>query len=100
MAQASNPLNILEVMDGIAFPVTKTELVQYAIDNDASEDVLDQLHAMPEMSYGSMRDINAHLGEIEDLPNTGGIWESDDLELDEEVNVLPDGTDHIVGESQ
>lgn len=77
MGQTAPPPNILEVLDGITFPVTLVELVAYAGDQDASEDVMDLIQAMPDLTYRNMRDISLHLGQIENLPAPENIWSSE-----------------------
>jgi hypothetical protein len=64
MADFVHPINILEVLDGADFPATVPELVAFAEDNDASEEVLDQIQAMPEREYESIQDVNRHLNKI------------------------------------
>ena len=70
------PVNILEVLDGMVFPATVVELVAYAQDKDASEEVLDQIQAMPDRDYVSIHDVAMHLGRIEPLPGEENQWPS------------------------
>lgn len=70
--------NVLELLDNAELPATKAELVAYAADNDASEEALDMIQAMPDIEYHSIRQINKGLGMIEDLPGTdNGFWNLD-----------------------
>jgi hypothetical protein len=55
------PVNILEVLDGADFPATLPELIAFAEDNEASEEVLDQIQAMEDREYESIQDVNRHL---------------------------------------
>src|SRR5579871_728780 len=82
MAQSQQPLNILELLDNVAFPATVIELVRVAENNDASEEALDQIRAMPDREYTSIHDVAMHMGEVEELPGQENLWpsaESDDL---------------------
>ncbi len=79
MPQVDRPMNILELLDGIALPATKVELIDYAENQGASEDALDLIQAMPDRDYTSFRQINAGLGLMEDLPGTdNGFWPGSD----------------------
>jgi len=66
--QSDQPMNILEVLDGLPFPATVAEMVSYAEDSKASEDVLDQIQAMPDRDYVSIHDVAMHLGQLEHQP--------------------------------
>jgi hypothetical protein len=68
MAQTDPPPNILEVLDGLDFPVNQVELVVYAEDHDASEEVLDQIQSLPDRVYTSLHDVALHLGRVEHQP--------------------------------
>jgi hypothetical protein len=74
--QTDLPPNILEVLDGMAFPATVIEIVSYAEDHDASEDVLDLIQAMPDRDYASLAEVSRHLGLIEELPGQENLWSS------------------------
>ena len=86
------PTNLLEIMDGIAFPASKADLVDYAQNNGASEEILDQIRAMPDEIYNSIKDINRHANEIEHLPGEENLWSS------EPSADLPDETDSKITE--
>lgn len=64
MAQTIAPVNVLEVLDEAEFPATLLELISFAEDNDASEDVLEIIQAMPDREYESIQDVNRHLNII------------------------------------
>jgi hypothetical protein len=74
----NHPLNMLEILDGVPLPATKQELIDYAQDHDASEDMLDQLQAMPGDTFNSISDINRHIGLVEDMPGSENLWSSAD----------------------
>ena len=77
MPQSQQPMNILELLDGIEYPATLVELVEFAEDNDASEEALDEIRAMPDREYASVLDLSRHLGQIEDLPGHENQWSSE-----------------------
>lgn len=77
--------NILEVLDDLEFPATLIEIIGCAEDADASEEVLDQLRAMPDRDYHSIEEINRNLNRIEALPgeeNTFSSEETQDLPIE------------------
>ena len=71
------PVNLLEVLDGVTLPATKPDLVDYAQNHGASEEVLDQIRAMPDEIYNSIKDINRHANEIEHQPGEENLWSSE-----------------------
>lgn len=84
----THSMNILELLDGVAFPATKLELVDYAENNDASEEALEQIQSMPGDTYVSIADVNRHLNLLDKLPGDSNLWsseESHDLPDDQEI---------------
>lgn len=59
-----------QYLEGIEFPVTRDELVDYAQTNGANEDVIGQLEKLPDREYASMAELstitNASSERIED----------------------------------
>ncbi len=92
MADFVHPVNILEVLDGADFPATLPELIAYAEDNDASEEVLDQIQAMPDREYLSIQDVNRHLNILATEEGEENIYSSEDLS---EVRRTPDAADDV-----
>ncbi len=64
------PINFLELMDDAIFPMTKAELIAWAEDQDASEEALDILQALPHEEYESFAMFNREVGMIEQLPGS------------------------------
>ena len=77
-------VNLFELLDGLAFPVSKMEIIAYAEDKDASEEAMDQLQYIPDDIYNSMADLNRHANEIEIIEGGPNLWSS------EESHDLPD----------
>lgn len=90
-ADAGQP-NMLEVLDGMEFPATKVEMVAYAEDQDAAEETLELIEALPERLYTSIRDVARHNGEIEHLPGEENLFSS------EPSHDLPDDHDRAYTE--
>ena len=84
----THSMNILELLDGAAFPATKLELVAFAEDNGASEEALEQIQSMPGDTYQSIADVNRHINLLDKLPGDSNMWsseESHDLPDDNEI---------------
>jgi|GEM_PF-3524501 len=62
------PTNVLELLDGLEFPASLPEIVDYAIDQGAGEDLLQELRAMPDRDYDDMQEFNRYHAKIETLP--------------------------------
>lgn len=71
-------VNLLGVFDRMIFPASKMELIAYAADKNVSEDVLDQLQAMPDDIYNSLADVSRHANDIEIIEESGNLWSSED----------------------
>ena len=86
------PVNVLELMDGMEFPAEKVAIVEYAADMGASEDILDQLQAMPDVEVTSLAHLSRLFGTIEHQPGEENLFSS------EESHDLPDANDRALTE--
>ena len=69
LGQSSDePTNVLELLDGLEFPASLPEIVDYAIDQGAGEDVLLELRAMPDRDYDDLEEVNRYHAKLEILP--------------------------------
>jgi len=66
--QSNEPTNLLELLDGMEFPASLPEIVDYALDQGASEDTLQELRGMPDRDYDSLEEVNRYHNKIEILP--------------------------------
>ena len=73
----TEPVNILEILDGAIFPASKMELIAYAQDHDASEEVLDQLQTIPDDIYNSLGHVNMHINDIEIIEGAENLFSSE-----------------------
>lgn len=87
-----HPVNLLEVLDGMEFPVSKMEMIAYAEDNNASEEIIDLLQAMPDDIYRDLRDVNLHSHDIEIISGSSNLFSS------EESHDLPDEAERCVSD--
>lgn len=76
MTPIEGQINLEELLDGITFPTSKVEIIEYAEDQGASEEALEYFRSMRFKNYNNMQDINAALGLIEDQPGSENIWSS------------------------
>ena len=63
-----SPPDILELLDGVEFPATQADLISYAYDQDASEEAVELLRALPDETFNHLNDVREHLGRIDELP--------------------------------
>lgn len=56
-------IDITKSLKGVDFPAEKEDLIEYARDNGADEDVIHMMEEMPEEEYGSMSDVMSAFGE-------------------------------------
>lgn len=61
-------INYLELIDGMKFPATRTEIVEYAQDHDASEEAVEAFRAMPKEHFKTLVDVSKVVGQLDRLP--------------------------------
>lgn len=85
-SSADFPPDILEILDGVEFPASKVDLISHAYDNDASEEAVEMLRALPDSSFNHLSDVRDNLGRIEELPGNQqwGSSPSEDMPHDPE----------------
>ena len=76
MQATDMPPNVEEVLSGLPFPAAKVEIISYAGDQDASEETMELLRALPVERYNSIQDINDELANIERQPGNENLWSS------------------------
>lgn len=70
------PPNLETLLDGIALPAAKTDIIAYAQTQGAGPEALELFYAMPERRYETMKEINKGLGLVEKLPGNENLWPS------------------------
>lgn len=61
----SSPSNIAHHLKGIDFPASKQDLIEYAEENDAPDDVIDVLEHFPDETYHSMAEVIQGVAQVE-----------------------------------
>jgi hypothetical protein len=71
---------ITKALKGIEFPVDKEELLEFAREGGADEEVIDILEEMPDDEYGSITDVMHAFGEVDrnEKDEDGGEEEEED----------------------
>jgi len=64
-----NSLQIQKFLTGIDYPTTKEELVEYALDQGADEDILATLRQLSEDIFYSPTEINSSLNAMKESPD-------------------------------
>lgn len=62
---AANTVQIQKFLSGIDYPCSKQQVISYARDSGADQNVLDTLQRMPGSSFDSVKDISQAIGQIE-----------------------------------
>lgn len=52
------PIEVQKFLGGVSYPATKQELVQYASDKGADEEIVNLLDTLPERDYDSPADVS------------------------------------------
>lgn len=68
------PINLETLLDGMAYPIATVEILDYAQDQDASEEALELLRGLPDREFDSLAEINRHLGRLAVLPGNENMW--------------------------
>ncbi|PZP55312.1 MAG: hypothetical protein DI586_07325 [Micavibrio aeruginosavorus] len=78
--------DILELLDGVEFPASQADLISYAYDQDASEEAVEVLRALPDSTFNHMQDVRENIGKIDELPGVQqwGSEPSEDMPHDPE----------------
>jgi hypothetical protein len=63
--ESRSPANIASFLEGISFPASKDDLMDYAEDNNTPQEVLDVLDQLPDQEYTSMADVMSGVGQVE-----------------------------------
>ncbi|MBW3622037.1 MAG: DUF2795 domain-containing protein [Armatimonadetes bacterium] len=56
------PDTLLVYLDGIEYPAHKRDLMRYARDHDAPEDVMEDLNRLPDQRFDTWAEVTAGLG--------------------------------------
>jgi citrate synthase len=66
--RAPSAAAIAKILSGVDFPKKKEELVRHAKENkqkvDASEEIIQVIHQLPERTYSNMADVEKALAEV------------------------------------
>jgi Protein of unknown function (DUF2795) len=58
-----SPSNVAHYLKGVDFPARKQDLQKHAKKNEAPEEVVDVLEALPDETYNNMADVMKGFGE-------------------------------------
>jgi hypothetical protein len=60
-----SPSNVLNFLQGLNFPCDKAELVHYAEDKEAPDEVIVLLDNLPDQEFDNMSDVISAIGQVE-----------------------------------
>ncbi len=61
-----SPVKVTKYLKGIDFPANKDDLIDWAEDNEAPEDVIDMLEQLPDEEYESVSDVTRALSDVDE----------------------------------
>ena len=59
-----SPSNIAHFLKGIDFPATKQDMIDYADDNNAPEEIIDIIDNLPDVEFQSMTEVMTGVSEL------------------------------------
>jgi len=59
-----SPSNIAHFLKGIDFPATKQDMIDYADDNNAPEQIIDIIDNLPDIEFQSMIEVITEASEL------------------------------------
>lgn len=62
-----SPSQVQRFLSGLDFPSSREELIDYAVEEGADEDVLDTLSRIPDELYHTPDDVSQAIDEIQEL---------------------------------
>lgn len=65
MAMVVNPIQIQKFLEGMVYPASKEQIIQYAEQQGADEDIIGTLQRLPEEEYETPADVNEAIGKLE-----------------------------------
>ena len=63
-----SPAQVQRFLSGLDFPSSRDELIDYAVEEGADEDVLDTLSQIPDETYYTPDDVSLAIDEIQEFP--------------------------------
>jgi len=57
------PTSITKCLGGMDFPAYKDDIMEYAEDNDADDELLETLEKLPDRQYGSVAEVVQGIGQ-------------------------------------
>lgn len=65
MAMVVNPIQIQKFLEGMVYPASKEQIIQYAEQQGADEDIIGTLQRLPAEEYETPADVNEAIGKLE-----------------------------------
>lgn len=65
MAVVVNPVQIQKFLEGMNYPASKEQIIQYAEQQGADEDIIEILQKLPGEEYETPADVSGAIGELQ-----------------------------------
>ncbi|NJL94048.1 MAG: DUF2795 domain-containing protein [Anaerolineae bacterium] len=59
-----NPIMVQQHLSGASYPMSKQDMINKAQENNASQEILDTLHQLPDQEYKSPVDVSREVGKL------------------------------------
>jgi Protein of unknown function (DUF2795) len=68
-----DPGQLNQLLSHVPFPMSKTDLIQFAQQHDANDQIMGLLNHLPEKTFNSSQEVQVALGGLGNLENLGGF---------------------------
>jgi hypothetical protein len=68
-----DPGQLNQLLSHVPFPMSKTDLIQFAQQHDANDQIMGLLNHLPEKTFNSSQEVQDALGGLGNLENLGGF---------------------------
>ena len=68
-----DPRQLGQLLDRVPYPIGTAQLVQFAQQHGANEQIMGLLHRLPEKTFHSSQEVQESLGGLGNLGNLGGF---------------------------
>ncbi|HLZ58782.1 MAG TPA: DUF2795 domain-containing protein [Ktedonosporobacter sp.] len=71
-----DPNLVMQVLNVAKYPIGKAQLVQFAKEHGANEQILGLLNGLPDVTFTSAQDVKEKFTTLKTLGNLGGLFKS------------------------
>ena len=68
-----DPGQLSQLLNHVPYPISKAQLIQFAQQHGANEQITEMLQRLPEKTFNSSQEVQDSLGGLGNLGNLGGL---------------------------